>query len=118
MAGASGCANLPSGNPYLLGDANLDGIVDGQDFLVWNSNKFATTSAWTRGDFNVDGFVDGQDFLIWNSNKFQNAGGRLTMKGPFRDLWFSLREQEDDAAVRPRTVPFLRVVDEVFATYK
>ena len=37
--------NLPSGNPYLLGDANLDGTVDGQDFLIWNSNKFQNADA-------------------------------------------------------------------------
>ena len=69
----AGAANLPSGNAYLLGDANLDGFVDGSDFLRWNDNKFTANSAWSAGDFNVDGAVDGVDFLVWNDHKFQSA---------------------------------------------
>ena len=69
----AGQANLPSGNSYLMGDANLDGSVDGQDFLTWNSNKFTSIAAWSAGDFNADGTIDGADFLIWNGNKFQVA---------------------------------------------
>jgi len=60
-------------SPYKLGDANLDGTVDGQDFLAWNANKFAATLRWDKGEFNGDGFADGQDFLAWNANKFTSA---------------------------------------------
>jgi hypothetical protein len=69
----AGAVNLPSGNPYRLGDANLDGVVDGQDFISWNTYKFTTGAAWSKGDFNADGVVDGQDFIIWNTNKFTSA---------------------------------------------
>ena len=69
----AGAANLPSGNSYLVGDANLDGIVDGSDFNAWNANKFQPTAAWTAGDFNADGNVDGSDFNLWNAHKFQSA---------------------------------------------
>ena len=55
---------------YKLGDANLDGLVDGQDFILWNGNKFTSSLLWTNGDFNGDGFIDGQDFIAWNANKF------------------------------------------------
>lgn len=68
-----GLVNLPSRNPYLVGDANLDGVVDGVDFIVWNANKFTTNPSWTHGDFNADGTVDGSDFILWNANKFQSA---------------------------------------------
>ncbi len=62
----------------LFGDSNLDFVVDGQDFIIWNSNKFSATSLWSHGDFNADGVVDGQDFIIWNTNKFMTAtGGQL-----------------------------------------
>ena len=71
----AGAMNLLSGNPYLVGDANLDGTVDGQDFINWNSNKFTNTGTWSQGDFNVDGVTDGQDFVAWNSNKFTSADG-------------------------------------------
>jgi hypothetical protein len=69
----AGEANLPSGNPYLVGDADLNGVVDGLDFLAWNSNKFSAIAAWTAGDFTADGFVDGLDFLAWNENKFLSS---------------------------------------------
>ncbi len=62
-----------SGLPFLAGDANLDGNVDGQDFIIWNTNKFDVTSDWTRADFNANGVVDGQDFIIWNTNKFLSS---------------------------------------------
>ena len=71
-----GGANNPAqtnGNPFLQGDANLDGTVDGQDFIVWNGSKFTANDAYCSGDFNADGFVDGQDFIIWNGNKFQSS---------------------------------------------
>ncbi|MEM8679758.1 MAG: pre-peptidase C-terminal domain-containing protein, partial [Planctomycetota bacterium] len=69
----AGAAELASGNPYLLGDANLDGVVDGQDFIAWNDNKFTSTAAWCHGDFNASGTVDGSDYVLWNGNKFTSA---------------------------------------------
>ncbi len=70
----AGAFNLGAGAVYLQGDANLDGSVDGDDFLVWNAGKFTLTAAWCAGDFSADGTVDGGDFLLWNSNKFQSSG--------------------------------------------
>jgi hypothetical protein len=61
------------GGAYLPGDANLDGTVDGQDFIVWNMNKFTNTAAWCSGDFTADGTVDGQDFIQWNTHKFMSS---------------------------------------------
>ncbi|MEM8679953.1 MAG: PQQ-dependent sugar dehydrogenase [Planctomycetota bacterium] len=58
---------------YKVGDANLDGTVDGQDFVLWNGSKFTSTLEWNGGDFNGDGVADGQDFVLWNSNKFTTS---------------------------------------------
>jgi hypothetical protein len=66
----AGAANLTNGNAFLPGDANLDGAVNGDDFLIWNAHKFSLTAAWCQGDFNADGSTDGNDFVIWNANKF------------------------------------------------
>ena len=66
----AGTAKTALSKPFLAGDANLDGSVDGPDFVAWNSNKFTSTAAWTSGDFNGDGLVDGLDFVTWNENKF------------------------------------------------
>ena len=60
-------------SPYKLGDANLDGTVDGQDFLAWNGAKFGASLLWSDANFNGDAVVDGQDFLAWNANKFTSS---------------------------------------------
>lgn len=73
----AGAANLPSGNAYLFGDADLDGSVDGLDYGVWNANKFTVNSRWCSGDFNADGVVDGVDFTLWNANKFSVAASEV-----------------------------------------
>jgi hypothetical protein len=72
---AAGQENLASGDPYLLGDADLDGVVDTSDFNIWNSNKFTAAAAWCGGDFNADGNIDTSDFNVWNNFKFQSSGG-------------------------------------------
>ena len=69
----AGAALNESGGPVLEGDANLDGIVDGLDFVAWNTSKFTSNAAWSAGDFTADGLVDGRDFIVWNQNKFQAA---------------------------------------------
>ena len=68
---AAGITNL--GQPYLAGDANLDGVVDVSDFGVWNANKFTSTGKWSQADFNADGQTDVSDFGVWNANKFQSS---------------------------------------------
>ncbi len=125
----AGAANLPTGNAYLLADANLDGVVDGQDFIVWNANKFTTSSAWTRGDFNVDGVVDGQDFILWNANKFQSAdairGNAANLPSTVArrqdriiDQLFARRNEDDDAPKRSRGGdPTMSAIDALFAAY-
>jgi hypothetical protein len=69
----AGANNLPSGSSYLPGDANLDGNINGEDFLQWNASKFSNTPSFCSGDFNADGNVNGADFLLWNENKFTSA---------------------------------------------
>ena len=77
-----GAANLPSGNPYLEGDANLDGAVDGSDFSIWSTHKFTNVAAWCSGDFNASGSVDGSDFSIWSSNKFTTSATASAVPEP------------------------------------
>jgi hypothetical protein len=56
----------------LLGDANLDGAVNGSDFAIMASNfnkaDQAGFSGWDEGDFNYDGSVNGADFASLASN--------------------------------------------------
>ncbi|HEY6563247.1 MAG TPA: hypothetical protein VIY86_02015, partial [Pirellulaceae bacterium] len=78
----AGSANLPSGGAYIPGDGNLDGLVDGSDFGIWNSHKLTMVAAWCSGDFNADGAVDGTDFGIWNAYKFTSADGTSLVPEP------------------------------------
>ena len=61
------------GSAYLLGDFNLDGSVTGEDFIIWNDNKFTTQVLWSLGNANADTAIDGVDFLLWNDNKFLSS---------------------------------------------
>ena len=70
---AAGNINLGPGKAYLLGDANLDGTVDGADFVIWNNHKFTSNPHWCDGNFNGDTDVDGADFLVWSAFKFQSS---------------------------------------------
>ena len=105
----AGGTNLGAGRIYLLGDANLDGVVDGQDFILWNSHKFTASNQWSRGDFNADDVVDGQDFILWNTNKFTSSdlrlggGIRLVSELPVSAHWSPLCRvaAEEDILDRP-----------------
>ncbi|MCA9102190.1 MAG: polysaccharide deacetylase family protein [Planctomycetales bacterium] len=63
---ANGCTIVISLTPA---DANLDGFVNGDDYLTW-ANNFHTypTNGAAGGDFNHDGYVDGLDYLDWVAN--------------------------------------------------
>lgn len=72
-SGSGGQPVISNDGRRISGDANLDSIVDGSDFVIWNAHKFTANAAWCLGDFTADGFVDGADFIAWNMNKFQSA---------------------------------------------
>jgi hypothetical protein len=80
---AGGTTVVPTVQPALPGDANLDGVVDGSDFGIWNANKFGQ-GTWTEGDFNYDNLVDGSDFNIWNQHKYtsMNLAGNAAVPEP------------------------------------
>ncbi|MCA9263627.1 MAG: hypothetical protein KDA60_07245 [Planctomycetales bacterium] len=68
-----------NGQPYLPGDANLDGVVDATDYRLLENNLLrpvystSPSAYWCRGDFNFDAQIDGQDFNLWNQYKFQST---------------------------------------------
>jgi autotransporter-associated beta strand protein len=58
----------------LLGDANLDGKVNGADFNLMATNfNQSVTAGWDEGDFNYDGKVNGNDFVLLAANFNQFA---------------------------------------------
>jgi hypothetical protein len=78
----AGNVNIGPGRPYLIGDANLDTVVDGSDFNLWNANKFTMGTDWCSGNFNADNGIDGSDFNLWNANKFQASDGITLVPEP------------------------------------
>jgi arabinan endo-1,5-alpha-L-arabinosidase len=76
--GADGVvAGLPSGEIEimftLLGDANLDGTVNGEDFSQFSHNLGQSGQMWDDGDFNYDGTVNSEDFSPFSTNLGQSA---------------------------------------------
>jgi len=78
-------ANLASGTLEirytLLGDANLDGIVNGIDFGILAANFNKGVSGWDAGDFNYDNVVNGIDFGELAANFNKGASG-ASVGGP------------------------------------
>jgi hypothetical protein len=54
-----------------VGDANLDGKVDGSDYSRIDNGYLHHVSGWANGDFNYDGVVDGSDYTLID-NAFNN----------------------------------------------
>ena len=62
----------------LLGDANLDGKVNGTDFNILAANFNQSGRSWDEGDFNYDGDVNGTDFVLMADNFNQFASQSAT----------------------------------------
>ncbi len=59
----------------LLGDANLDGLVTGDDFTILVGNLGKAVSGWDKGDFLYTGLVTGDDFTALVGNLGKSATG-------------------------------------------
>ncbi len=59
----------------LFGDANLDGLVSGDDFTILASNLGRSVSRWDQGDFLYTGLVGGDDFTALVGNLGKSADG-------------------------------------------
>ncbi|MDX1963698.1 MAG: hypothetical protein SFX18_11130, partial [Pirellulales bacterium] len=63
------------------GDYNLDGQVDGADYVVVDSNLGTTTpglsGGWTLGDGDFDGLITPADYLPIDSNFGSGVGNPL-----------------------------------------
>jgi hypothetical protein len=59
----------------LLGDADLDGSVTGNDFTILVSHLGKSVTRWDQGDFDYDGSVTGNDFTALVSNIGKSTTG-------------------------------------------
>ncbi|MGD0770351.1 MAG: PEP-CTERM sorting domain-containing protein [Tepidisphaeraceae bacterium] len=65
----------------LLGDANLDGIVNAADFTILAANFNQPVTSWDQGDFNYDGIVNAADFTDLAANFNQPVSGAAVSAG-------------------------------------
>jgi hypothetical protein len=65
----------------LLGDANLDGLVNGSDFNILAANFNQSITGWDQGDFNYDGLVNAADFNELAANFNQGVSGANVSTG-------------------------------------
>ncbi len=66
---ANGTPKLVISYHYALpGDANADGFVTFQDYIVLELNFGCTGTGFSNGDFNGDGKVDFKDYIVLESN--------------------------------------------------
>lgn len=57
------------GTPTWQTDLNVDGVVNIEDVKTLVTNDFRTVA----GDFNLDGMVDGSDYVLWRKNFGQSG---------------------------------------------
>jgi hypothetical protein len=69
----------------LLGDANLDGSVNGVDFGILAANFNKGVTGWDLGDFNYDNAVNGVDFADLAANFNKGIDGAAGVGGALSD---------------------------------
>jgi T5SS/PEP-CTERM-associated repeat protein len=65
--------------PELLGDANVDGVVNFNDFVIVSQN-FGSTGGWVQGNFGTDAVVDFNDFVTFSQHFGQSWGGATNLE--------------------------------------
>ncbi len=68
-----------------FGDANLDGVVDGDDYTLIDNGFNNSLTGWHNGDFNYDGVVNGDDYTLID-NAFNTQGPSLAAAPGFGEL--------------------------------
>jgi hypothetical protein len=58
----------------LFGDANLDGLIDQDDYKVWYDN-YGVGGAWAQGNFKGAGRTDQDDYKTWYDNYGAGSAG-------------------------------------------
>ena len=84
-----------------VGDANLDGKVDGSDYSLIDNGFLSQSSAspltgWGNGDFNYDGVIDGSDYTLID-NAFNQQGAAFAAQTTAQ-IWRPIAVPEPAAA--------------------
>jgi hypothetical protein len=67
----------------LVGDTNLDGVINASDYLAIDNGFQNDMTGWQNGDFNYDGVINGDDYtLIDNAYNTQTPSMESIAAGP------------------------------------
>jgi len=85
LPGATAVELLVDRRPFLLGDANLNGVVDFNDLVLLARNFNQSNKLWPDGDFSLDRVVDFSDLVLlarnYNAALGVGAGGTGSFAG-------------------------------------
>jgi hypothetical protein len=65
----------PTLGPIIAGDANNNGVVDINDYIIIRNNFQGTNKTRATGDVNFDTVVNFTDFRMWKNNRTPGAAG-------------------------------------------
>ena len=63
------------------GDANLDGVINADDYFLADSGFITQKGGWYNGDFSYDGVVNADDYFLIDE-AFIGQGAPLVAGGP------------------------------------
>lgn len=95
----AGTANLLSGEPFLEGDANLDGKVDVNDLNILGLNWLQDVNGWCNGDVSADGLVDANDLNALALNWLKDVSGATSAAAASNRLPRAPLASHEDAAI-------------------
>ncbi|HZZ42600.1 MAG TPA: autotransporter-associated beta strand repeat-containing protein, partial [Tepidisphaeraceae bacterium] len=58
----------------LYGDANMDGVVNSDDYALLDRGMAKHLTGWSNGDFNYDGVIDAGDYLLMDESYVYTHG--------------------------------------------
>ena len=76
--------------PFLAGDYNHDGTVNGPDYILWRATLNRSVANGTGADGNADGTVNQADYLIWR----QHFGNSAAAAGSGANGFLAVPEPE------------------------
>ncbi len=81
--GGGGCCEIDA-NVWGVcsGDANQDGQVTTQDYVMWYNASFNGGTAYDGADLNLDGVINTVDYDLWLTNAFKAAAATLPVLIP------------------------------------
>jgi hypothetical protein len=93
----------------LYGDCNLDGVVNGEDFLIMASYfGKAAPQGWEDGDFNYGSIVNAEDFTLFSHNVGQSSSGTWAALNAFAAANdFSIGSTPEDSVPEPASLLLL-----------